>query len=120
KHFKSALVAFVSEFRLEHVEAQLALLRAVTFARYELETRLGVDEAADQPSAGNAIRVDTFARHPSPAAQRLGEVGLRLCFACHWFVLVQLSFEASEQLFRCFAPDGAEEIDGNDLGETLA
>ncbi len=43
-----------------------------------------------------------------------------LCFACHWLILVQLSFKASEQLFRCFAPDGAEEIDGGNLGEPLA
>src|SRR5262249_15459273 len=81
---------------------------------------LVIDEAADQPGAGYSIRVHALARHPGPIAKRPYEIGLCLCFACHWFVLVQLSFKASEQLFRCFAPDGAEEIDGGNLGEPLA
>jgi len=34
--------------------------------------------------------------------------------------LFQLSFKASEQLFRGFAPDGAEEIDCGNLGKPFA
>src|SRR6516164_3172166 len=79
EHFESALVAFVGELRLEHVEAQFAFLRPVALARYELETSLGVDEPADQPSAGHSIRIDALARHPGPVAKRFRETGLRSC-----------------------------------------
>src|SRR5215813_821686 len=48
-----ALVALVREFRLEHVESQLAFLRPIAFAGDELELGFRVDEAAYQPSAGD-------------------------------------------------------------------
>src|SRR6516225_9798167 len=120
QHLESALVTFMSELRLEHVEAQLAFLRSIAFARYELEARLRIDEAANQPGAGDPISVDTLAGYPGSVAKRFLETGLRLCFACHWFVLVQLSFKPFEQSFCHFAPDGAEEIDGGNLGKPLA
>jgi hypothetical protein len=47
---EGAAVAFVGVFRLEHVEADLAAARPVARGGGELEARLGVDEAPDQPA----------------------------------------------------------------------
>src|SRR6266511_2214690 len=54
QHLKGAFVALVREFGLEHVETQLALLRAIAFAGDEFEACFRIDEAAYQPSAGDA------------------------------------------------------------------
>src|SRR6478736_6710102 len=43
QHLERALVALVGEFRLEHVEAQLAGLWAIPLARYEFESRFRID-----------------------------------------------------------------------------
>src|SRR5262245_42586618 len=59
-----AFVALVGEFRLEHVETQLALFRAIAFAGHKFELRFRIDEAAYQPSAGDAIDIDALACDP--------------------------------------------------------
>src|SRR5262249_40546463 len=64
EHLERALVALMGELGLEHVEAQFAGVGAVAFARHELELRLRIDEAADQPGAGNAVDIDALPRHP--------------------------------------------------------
>src|SRR6202022_5008434 len=70
QHFERALVAFVGELRLEHVEAQLTFMRTVTLARYELEMRFGIDQTAAQPGAGDPICVNALACDPGPVAGR--------------------------------------------------
>src|SRR5262249_61265535 len=116
----SALGTFVGKLGLKHVEAQFAVAGRIAFARNEFEARFRVDEAANQPGASDSIHIYALAGHPGPVAKRFRETGLRLCFACHWSVLVQLSFNASEQLFRRFAPNSAEEIDCGNLGKPFA
>ena len=65
QRFEGAAIAFVRELRLEHVEAQLALLRPIAFRSDELEPRLGIDEAPDEPRARDAVDEDSFTRHPN-------------------------------------------------------
>src|SRR5260221_8537512 len=91
QHLEGAFIAFVGEFRLEHVEAQLILLRAIAFARDELEASLRIDEAADQPSAGDAVDIDALARDPGTVAKRFRRPRRRWSrvFAFHDAVLVQ-------------------------------
>ena len=67
QHLEGAAVALVRELGLEHVEADLARLRRVALARHELEARLGVDEAADQPGRGDAVDVDALRASPTSA-----------------------------------------------------
>jgi hypothetical protein len=54
----------VGELRVEHVEAKLARARNVATRRDELEGRLRVDEAPDQPGARDAVDVYAFPRDP--------------------------------------------------------
>src|SRR6266545_607580 len=67
QHLERAEVALVGELRLEHVEAQLALLRLVSLRRHELEARLRVDELPDEPSARHPIDLDPGPRDPRSA-----------------------------------------------------
>src|SRR5258708_24426613 len=90
----------MGELRLEHVEPHLSLMRPVALPRHELETCLGIDEAADQPGAGDPVCIHALARYPVPVAQLLDEVVLGLCFAGHSLILVQLSFNTCCHLFR--------------------
>src|SRR5258706_2968942 len=60
-------LALVGELAVEHVEAQLAGLVAILARRDELELRLRVDEAPDQPAARHAIDVDSAPAHPGGA-----------------------------------------------------
>src|SRR5262245_12183124 len=93
QHLEGAFVALVGEFRLEHVETQLALLRAIAFAGDELELALRIDEAAYQPSAGDAVDINALARDPGAVAKRFRRPrrGLSRVFASHVGVLVQSS-----------------------------
>src|SRR5687768_12370464 len=59
-----AFLAYVREFGLEHVEAKLGRATLVATCRHELELRLRVDEAPDEPGARNAIHVDIFPCDP--------------------------------------------------------
>src|ERR1700730_12560400 len=69
QHLEAAAVALMGEFGLEHVEAQLAEARRVAFARHELKPSLWVDEAPDQPRAGDAVDMHPLARHPCAILQ---------------------------------------------------
>jgi len=93
QHLEGAFVALVREFRLENVETQFALLWAVAFAGDELEAGFRVDEAAYQPSAGDAVDVDALARDPGPVVKGFRRPcrGLSRVFASHVGVLVQSS-----------------------------
>src|SRR5882757_11465631 len=64
QHLEAAAVALMGEFGLEHVEAQFAEARRVVFARHELKRSPCVDEAPDQPRAGDAVDMHPLARHP--------------------------------------------------------
>src|SRR5262245_3649916 len=70
QHLEGALVALVREFRLEHVEAQLAFGSAIALAGDELEARVRVDETTDQPGARNTVDMYALPRDPGPVAQR--------------------------------------------------
>src|SRR5207248_8533391 len=59
------------EFRVEHVEAQLARLRLIALGRHEFEARIEIDEAPDQPAARHAVDVDPFAGDRGAPAQLL-------------------------------------------------
>src|SRR5262249_19266411 len=81
------------ELGLEHVEAQLAFVGAIALAGYEFETRFGIDEAPDQPGAGDAIDIHALSRHPRPVAKRPKRAcpGINRRFLGHGLVLVQSS-----------------------------
>src|SRR6266508_3307186 len=64
KHLERAAVPLVRELGLEHVEADLIARRRVFLRAHEAERGAGVDEAADQPGAGDAIDVNAGARDP--------------------------------------------------------
>ena len=64
QHLEGAAVALVGELGLEHVEAQLAGLGLVALRGDELEARLRVDEAPDQPGRADAVDVHPAPRHP--------------------------------------------------------
>ena len=69
ERLECAPVAFVSEVRFGHVEAQLARSRGFTRA-HEAELRLAVDEPLNKPRAGDPVDQDTPARHPGATAMR--------------------------------------------------
>ena len=72
QHLEGAAIALVGVLGLEHVEAQLARPGHVALRRDELELGLAVDEAPDQPGAGDAVDVDALAGDPDGAAGRGG------------------------------------------------
>src|SRR5437867_8932513 len=71
ENLEGAAVALMCVFRLEHVEAHFASLRPVSLACDELEARVRIDEAADEPGAGHPIDVNSLPGHPDPAADLL-------------------------------------------------
>src|SRR5262249_53012082 len=122
QHLERAFVALVGELGLEHVEAQLAFVGAIALAGYEFETRFGIDEAPYQPGAGDAIDIYALSRHPGPVAKdpKRACPGINRRLLRHGLALVQSSLYISDQTFRGFAADRAEEIDRNPLGQTVA
>src|SRR5262249_14275621 len=54
-HLEGAELAIVRERGIEHVEAYLARGRGVPSRRNELEGRMLVDEAPDEPGAGDPV-----------------------------------------------------------------
>ena len=67
QRFECAPIAFVSEIRLGHVEAQLTRSGGFTGA-HEAELRLTVDEPLNEPRAGDPVNQNTPARHPCATA----------------------------------------------------
>ena len=55
KDFKGATIAFMSDLAVKKVEAQIALFGGISLARDEADHRIRIDEAADQPTAFDAI-----------------------------------------------------------------
>src|SRR3546814_8865466 len=64
---EGAAVAFVGELSVRHVEPQFVRLRHISFAIDELEARLGVDEAANEPGGRDALDMESAARHQNAA-----------------------------------------------------
>src|ERR1700692_1017442 len=52
QNLAGAAIAFVRKLGIEHVESDLALFRAIAARRNELEFRVRVDEALDEPYIG--------------------------------------------------------------------
>ena len=102
------------EVGLEHVEAQLAGHGRVV-AAHEAEPRLGVDEAADQPRAGDPVDVDAAPRDPRPPAH----------VRARRFPAPPSSWGAGARMDRVrgvstrSAAAGAEEVQLHDLGQPL-
>src|SRR5882762_8370324 len=69
QHLERAELSLVRELAVEHVETQLASLVAILARRHELELRLGIDEAPDEPRARHAIDVDAGAGDPGRSAR---------------------------------------------------
>src|SRR5439155_10583636 len=80
QHLERAEVTFMRELGLEHVEAQLAGLRPIASGRHELESCPGVDETPEQPSARDAVDVNSLARDPGAPTEvpELPAIGHRL------------------------------------------
>src|SRR6266540_6428257 len=107
-------LAFVRELRLEHVEAQLALLGLVALRRHELEARLRVDELADEPGARHPVHLDPGARDPR-ASTVLRDIQRRLRR------LTSLDgphpyLHSGQQALDDLAPGCSEEVDRRELG----
>ena len=67
-HFERTLVALMRVLRLDHVEAKPARLSVIVLRGDEFEPSAGVNEAADQPGASDAIDVNASARDPNLAS----------------------------------------------------
>src|SRR5437764_47527 len=67
ERLERAPIAFVSEVRFGHVEAQLARSRRFSGAD-EAKVRLGVDEPLNEPCTGDPVDQDTSTRHPGATA----------------------------------------------------
>lgn len=78
QRLEGAAVALVRVLGLEHVESQLSRLRLVTLRRDELEARVGVDEALDEPCARDAVDEDALPRDPRPPVRPLAPAYTRL------------------------------------------
>src|SRR5438093_6814960 len=79
ENLERAAVSLVRVLRLEHVEARFTGLRPVSLARDELEARVGIDEAADEPGAGHPVDVNPLPGHPGPAADLLAHPARLRC-----------------------------------------
>src|SRR5258708_18698789 len=100
-------LALVRELAVEHVEAQLARLVAIVARRDELELRLRIDEAPDEPRARHPIAVDAGACHPDRSARLLG--GPRESGFGFFLALAELFFHVlHEPLYARAAPRLAE------------
>src|SRR6266545_847832 len=117
EHFERAELAFVRELRLEHVEAELALLGPVVLRRHELEARLPVDELQDEPGARHPVHLDPGARDPR-ASTVLRDVQRRLRLlgsldgphAC---------LHSGQEALDDLAPGCSKEVDCRELGRAL-
>src|SRR5206468_7128498 len=69
ERLERAPIAFVSEVRFGHIEAQLARNGGFTWA-HEAKLRFAVDEALNEPRTGDPVDQDTPARHPRATAIR--------------------------------------------------
>src|SRR5712691_491033 len=75
QRLERARLAFMGVLCLKHVESDFTGLRAIALWTHELEARLRIDEAPDEPGAGNPIDVHTFSGDPHrPAGTRDGGV----------------------------------------------
>ena len=70
ENFESAAVALMSEFGLEHIEAQLARLRGIAFARHELEPGILVNKTADEPGRCDPVDIHVLSGYPDPGIER--------------------------------------------------
>ena len=106
------------EFRLEHVEADFAGLAVVALRRDELEAGVRVDEAADQPGAGDAVDMNAAARDPGFVLQ-VGGALLRhvdlLLLRGQW--LREPGLDVGQKPFDRQSAGRAEKIDFADLRE---
>src|SRR5262249_60219832 len=85
----------------------------------DAERRLGVDEAPDEPSAGDAVDVHPLARDPRATADAVrvpATRGARRLLARRQHALLEVGDEPLDGL----APGSPEEVDAADVVETLA
>src|SRR5436309_9512568 len=64
EYLEGATVALMCVFRFEHVETHFTSLRPVSLACDELEARVRIDEATDEPGAGHPIDVNPLPGDP--------------------------------------------------------
>src|SRR5262245_4388840 len=120
EHLEGAEIALVRELGLEHVEAELPCLGLVALGRHELEGRILVDEATDEPGTGYAVDVNALSSDPDPLL-RLGDgERARGDSGARWCRRRDALFQPGNEAFRCFAAWRAEEVDFDDLSETFA
>src|SRR5262249_15738015 len=118
QNLEGAAVPHVRERRLEHIEGDLVPFRGVSLPGHELERGLLVDEASDQPRAGDAIDVDVLARNPPATLQVLllrfrGGTGTGGGG-------VQSRVGRGNGRLGSLAPLSSEEVDREDLRQPLA
>src|SRR5262249_10841297 len=106
---EGALVTVVGELRLEHVEADLARLGTIPAGGNELEPRVRVDEATDEPGARDPVDVDALPGDPRPTAQLLDRRPRR-----GGATQATATLELAHQTLRRLPTRGAEEVDPRD------
>src|SRR5690348_15622090 len=106
----------MSELSLEHVESDLALFRAITACRHELEFRIRVNESADQPCARHTIDMDAFASDPNPLAT-LRETFFR--FVTDTVRSPQARLQARHEPLGRLPSERVEEIQRRNFGESF-
>src|SRR5262245_2184590 len=98
----------MGELRFEHVEAELICLGRVALGRNELEAGVGIDKAANQPRARDAVDVDALPCHPDTATEVIDTGGASFRpVACARRPKPRL--QAAHSAFRRFTARSAEE-----------
>src|SRR5919198_773102 len=113
ENLEGAEVALVRELGLEHVESELAALGTVSFSGHELEPRVRVDDAPDQPGARDPIDVNALPGDPRAATKIFDP----LTGSCSDSSPTHPRLEAGEQTLRCLPTRRAEEVDGDHFRE---
>src|SRR6267143_3676058 len=71
QNLKCALVAFVREFTLEHVEAELALSGNMFLGIDKPKRCRRIDESSDEPGTRHTVNFDTPPGHPDASSDTL-------------------------------------------------
>jgi hypothetical protein len=119
QNFEGAEIAFVGELGVEHVEAELPGLGFVPFGLDVLELRFGIDEAADQPRASDAVDVDPLSGDPGPTSHVRQRRHFGPALGARRARRAQLVLGGLKQALEGSAARRTEVIDGDDLLEQM-
>src|SRR2546426_7875974 len=115
---EGAEVALVRELGLEHVEAELASLGTVSLTRHELEPRIRVDDAPDEPGARDPIDVDALPSDPGATTKIFDPLPVHGDGVSSVSSTTHPHLQTGEQALGCLPTRRAEEVDAEHVGES--